>query len=95
MHLIFITSVIRPQNAPTIFSPEERFQQLNDSIRSVRGKIPEYFVIVLEGSSYTDDQTKSVMESGAHKCRWVRQTVRRVVSVESILWLKHVFGSEK
>lgn len=63
MHLIVITSVIRPQNAPTIFSAEERYRQLIDSIKSVRGKIPDCLIIVLEGSSYTDDQIKSVMES--------------------------------
>lgn len=66
MHLIVITSVIRPKNAPTVFPTEKRFSQLLDSIRSARSKIPDCFVVLMEGSSYTDDQVKAVMESGAH-----------------------------
>jgi hypothetical protein len=66
MHLIVITSVIRPTNAPTVFSEEERFDQLQESIKSARSKIPECLVVVLEGSSYTEDQVKTVLESGAH-----------------------------
>jgi hypothetical protein len=86
--------VIRPQNAPTIFSTEERFQQLNDSIRSVRGKIPECFVVVLEGSSYTDDQIKSVMQSGAHEIVHTNVDGCDKQAGESSL-LRTYFGSSK
>ena len=66
MHLIVITSVVRPKNAPSVFSAEERFDQLLDSIKGATCKVPDCFVVVIEGSSYTDDQVRAVMESGAH-----------------------------
>ena len=66
MHLVLITSVITPTIAETVFSTEERFCQLQDSIKSVLSKIPSCFIIVLEGSSYTEGQTKTVMENGVH-----------------------------
>ena len=67
MHLIVITSVIRPQNVPTVFTAEERFNQLLESVRSARKNIPDCHIAVVEGSSYTAEQRKFVVESGAHE----------------------------
>lgn len=65
MHLIVITSVIRPKNAASVFSQEERFQQLLGTVESARAKIPDCLAVVVEGSTYTDDQVKKVVDSGA------------------------------
>ena len=92
MHLIVITSVIRPHNALTIFTAEERFRQLLGSIKSARGKIPDCLVVVIEGSLYTDDQTKAVMESGAHMIAHTNVDVYDKQSGESYL-LKTFFRS--
>lgn len=69
MHLVVITSVIRPQNAASVFSSDERFQQLLESIRSARQNIPQCLITIIEGSSssYTDDQIKALTNSGAHE----------------------------
>jgi hypothetical protein len=93
MHLIVITSVIQPTNAPTVFSTEERFHQLLDTIKSVRSKIPDCLVVVIEGSSYTDYQVKAVMEIGAHMIVHINVDVYDKQSGESSL-LKTFFGSD-
>ena len=93
MHLIVITSVICPRNAPTVFTTEERFHQLLDTIKSARSKIPDCLVVVLEGSSYTEDQAKAVMESGAHMIANINVDVYDKQSGESSL-LRTFFSSD-
>jgi hypothetical protein len=65
MHLVVITSVLRPRMAAGFFSDVQRFDQLLGSIRSVRGKIPHGVVVVIEGTMYTDEQSRKVKQTGA------------------------------
>lgn len=65
MHLVIITSVIRPKNAPSVFSAEERFHQLLGSIQSARSKIPNSVIVVIEGSTPIEDEIEAAMKSGA------------------------------
>lgn len=85
MHLVTITSVICPQNAATVFSTEERFQQLIGSIRSVHSNIPNCLVVVIEGSAYTDEQVNTVMQSGAHTIAYINVDAYDKQSGESSL----------
>lgn len=93
MHLIVITSVIRPRNAPSVYSTDERFQQLLGSIRSARCKIVNSFIVVVEGTTYTDDQTKTVIEHGAHAILHVDVDAHDKQMGECIL-LGSFFGSD-
>ena len=93
MHLIVITSVIRPKNAASVFSTEERFQQLLGSLQSANTNIPDCFIVVIEGSSYTDDQVKAVMEAGAHQIAHVNVDAY-AKSAGEIMLLRTFFGSD-
>lgn len=65
MNLVTITSVIRPQNAPSVFSERERFEQLLKSIQSAKSKVPNCYIAVLEGSVCTQDEIREMLQSGA------------------------------
>lgn len=67
MHLVVVTSVIRPRNAPSVFSENERFEQLLESVRCVSRRVPDAFVVVIEGSAYAEEQAQKVKECGAHR----------------------------
>ena len=64
-HLVLVTSVIKPKNSQTIYSEEQRFQQLLDTLKSAQ-KIPSNMIIVLEGTKYTDSQEKEVKNLSHH-----------------------------
>lgn len=58
MILILITSLLNPINKPlsytkvrSIYSIEDRFQQTLKTINSVKSKIPNYYIILLEASN--------------------------------------------
>jgi len=57
MILILITSLLNPINKPlsytnirTIYNIEERFQQTLKTIQSVKSKIPNYYIVLIEAS---------------------------------------------
>jgi hypothetical protein len=66
VNLVLITSVIRPVNSESIYSENERFSQLLMSINSVRKKIPNSYIIVLEGSSYAEHMPYYILNFGAN-----------------------------
>jgi hypothetical protein len=56
MNLILITSVLYPLN-PGVFSPKERLEQLiRFTIPSIRKKIPDCYLVVVEGSEITKEE---------------------------------------
>lgn len=65
MHLVLITSVVNPLASASVFSREERFLQLLESIDSVRAHVPHPHVVVLEGGQYTDAEKLAVQTRGA------------------------------
>lgn len=67
MHLILITSSIESKNSPSVFSTEERFQQLLLTIQNVRSNLPSHYIVIVEGSPYTEDQKDAVIKSGAQQ----------------------------
>lgn len=58
-HLVLITSVIKPKKSQTIYSEEQRFSQLLDTLKSAE-KIPNNMIIVLEGTKYNSSQEKEI-----------------------------------
>lgn len=67
MHLVIVTSILRPKMAASVFSESERFDQLLGSIQSAQSKIPDCLIVVLEGSCFTEEQTRKVRENGARE----------------------------
>jgi len=59
MHLFLITSVVYT-NARSIFSPKERLVQLIESIKSVREKVKDVYIVVIEGSFLTNEDIKLI-----------------------------------
>lgn len=63
-NLVLITSVVNPLASASVFSREERFLQLLESIGSVHARIPNPHVVVLEGGEYTDTETGTLCDRG-------------------------------
>jgi hypothetical protein len=62
INLVIIPSVIKPVDRPlsycpirSVFSPKERFQQTIIQIQSVRTKIPDSYIVMVEASSIPTD----------------------------------------
>ena len=49
-NLVIITSMIHGAS-PSVFPPEQRYRQLVSSINSVKERIPDHFIVVVEGGS--------------------------------------------
>lgn len=49
-HLVIVTSMLEGA-IPSVFSPEQRYSQLMGSINSVKEKIPDNFIVVLDGGA--------------------------------------------
>jgi len=57
-NLVLITSVIYPDTSPlaysnvrSVFTTEDRIQQTKNTIKSIREKIPDSYIVLIEGSS--------------------------------------------
>jgi len=61
MNIVLITSVIRVINDNTVFSIEQRKNQLFHTIKNVRTKIPNIYVVLLEGG-YIDEYELSFLK---------------------------------
>jgi len=65
-HLVLVTSVIKPKLSESFFNEEERFNQLIETLKCVKEKIPDNLIIVLEGTKYTDMQEKEIKKLSHH-----------------------------
>lgn len=65
IHLVVITSVINPVTAKTVYNMNERFDQLLISIDSVKTKIPNCLILVLEGCKYSQHMETTILNSNA------------------------------
>jgi hypothetical protein len=62
INLVVITSVIHNYH-PSIYSAQERFEQLiNQTIKSIQDKIPNPYIVVLEGSHLNQDE-KNILKN--------------------------------
>ncbi len=58
MHLVMVTSVLRPINDKTVFTLEQRLSQTQKTLISIRRKIPEAHIVVVEGGEIHDDEVE-------------------------------------
>ena len=66
INLVVVTSVIYPFHS-SIYSPNERLKQLTDlTISSIYKKIPNPYIVVLEGSILTKEDIAKLKESKIH-----------------------------
>ena len=49
MHVVLITSMLRPVRDATVFSTEQRINQTLKTISTIRDKIPEAHIVMIEG----------------------------------------------
>lgn len=56
MNLVIVTSIIRPVNDITVFKPEQRINQTKITISSLRDKIPNVYIVMLEGGNITTNE---------------------------------------
>jgi hypothetical protein len=54
MNIILVTSVLRVVNDKTVFSVDQRKIQLLNTLKNIRDKIPNIYIVLLEGG-YIDD----------------------------------------
>lgn len=67
LNLFLITSVINPFHE-SIYSAEDRLKQLtNNTIRSIKNKIPKCHIVVIEGSKLSIEQIKKLKNSGINE----------------------------
>lgn len=63
INLVVVTSVIHNYH-PSIYSCEERLDQLiNKTIKSVKNKIPNSYIVVLEGSAVNDEEKNALKDA--------------------------------
>jgi hypothetical protein len=69
-NLVLITSIINTPNIPlsytnvrSVFSHEERFNQTKKTIETIRTKIPNVKIIMVECSDLTDEQNKYMISN--------------------------------
>lgn len=63
MNIIIVTSVIIPIMDNTIFSKKERITQTIDTLLSIKNKIPNNYIIIVEGSTIDQYEFKNIFES--------------------------------
>lgn len=65
INLVVITSVVYC-GASSVFTSDERFNQLFPSIFSVQAKIPDAYVVIVEGSNLSREEVAKLESTGAH-----------------------------
>lgn len=62
-NLVLVTSIIKPPNKPlsytqtrSTYTPQERFEQTKKTIDSIKEKIPEYKIFIVECSNLSEEE---------------------------------------
>lgn len=55
MNLVIITSIFKVYMSTTIYNEEERKNQIKESIESIKNKIPNAYIVLLEGGTASDE----------------------------------------
>jgi hypothetical protein len=67
INLVVVTSVIYPF-LPSLYNAQERFEQLITlTIPSIQKKIPNAYLVIVEGSSLSTDQKNTLKKLGVHE----------------------------
>ena len=92
MNLVLVTSVINTPNNPlsysktrSVFNREERFSQTKKTINSIREKIPNAKIMIVECTNFNDDEKNYFEENCDYILNlWERKSIH-----------KYIFGSSK
>jgi len=85
-NLVIITSVIHTIDAPlsygkrSLMTHDQRFQQTRYSISSVRERIPNPYVVLIEGSDITEEEAAEFMQMGCDQIHMVSDSVRKFIN---------------
>ena len=55
MNLVVITSLFKVYMSTTIYSENQRKEQIKKSIETIKEKIPDVYIVLLEGGTSTDE----------------------------------------
>lgn len=56
MHVVLVTSMLRPINDRTIFSTSQRIEQTYNTIATIRQKIPNNYIVMIEGGDMNENE---------------------------------------
>lgn len=62
MNLVIITSIFKVYMSTTIYNEEERKEQIKESIISIKDKIPNAYIVLLEGGTASENDIKIFSE---------------------------------
>lgn len=72
-NLVIITSIIEIPNKPlsysktrSVFTIEERFNQTKETIRTIKEKIPDVSILIIECSEFRDNNYREYLEENSH-----------------------------
>jgi hypothetical protein len=70
INLVMVTSVIHTTNKPltyssvrSVFTPEDRINQTLNTFKTIREKIPNSFIVLVEGSSLNDTEKNTLVSN--------------------------------
>lgn len=66
MHVVLMTSALRPVKDMTIFSTQERIKQTLKTIETIREKIPEDYIVMIEGGDMEDSEKEQFIKLVDH-----------------------------
>lgn len=66
MNLVLITSMLYVPNHLSIYSKEERLEQTINSIKSVKERISNVYIVILEGSKISHDDKDCFINAGVN-----------------------------
>ena len=93
-NLMLITSVINTPNKPlsytntrSVYSREKRFQQTKNTIETVKQKIPNCQIIIVECSDLTDEENEYLKGNCDHVLNlWEKEELRNKIFSNSKSW---------
>ena len=66
MNVVLVTSMLRPVRDQTVFSTQQRINQTLKTISTVRDKIPNNYIVMIEGGSMENSEEKQFTELVDH-----------------------------
>lgn len=94
-NLILITSIIKPPNTPlsyintrSVFSSDERFEQTKKTIKTIREKIPNSIILIVECSELSKEQ----YDYFYNNCDYVLNLIKNRNAVNNIYSISKSLG---
>lgn len=65
INLFLVTSVVNAKKK-SVYTPDERLEQLIElTLRTIKAKVPSCYIVVMEGSKLTSEQSARIRQAGA------------------------------